>query len=169
MAAVAELTYYPVKGCAGTATGEALLTPAGLAHDRSFMVVDGNGSSRTQRTHPHVASITPGISPDGEWITLSAQGFGEVRVDVLTTGARRDVEMLGSPFKGIDQGDEVSGGRHPRVGQPLPTGAGGGQGHENAVVRQYPAGLRGEGARTGYLCCLEVLGRGTHRLAADPG
>ncbi|MFD8231822.1 MOSC N-terminal beta barrel domain-containing protein [Streptomyces sp. NPDC059696] len=61
MARVAELSYYPVKGCAGTSIREALLTPAGPAHDRSFMVVSEEGVYRTQRRNPLPAVIRPRI------------------------------------------------------------------------------------------------------------
>ncbi|MET7615228.1 MOSC domain-containing protein, partial [Streptomyces seoulensis] len=33
-AIVTELTYYPLKGCAGVPEDQARLTPPGLAHDR---------------------------------------------------------------------------------------------------------------------------------------
>lgn len=52
MANVVNLIFYPVKGCAGTSMSDALLTPAGLAHDRSFMVISEDG-------------IFPGLSSSG--------------------------------------------------------------------------------------------------------
>jgi len=42
VARIVELIYYPVKGCADTAVTDGVLTPSGLAHDRSFMVVIQN-------------------------------------------------------------------------------------------------------------------------------
>ena len=108
MAQAVELTYYPVKGCAGTSASEATLTPAGLAHDRSFMVVDEAGVCRTQRRDPRLAVIRPDISADGERLTLTAPGSGTLTVDVDPAGARREVTMFGNPYLGIDQGDEVA-------------------------------------------------------------
>ncbi|CAM5234517.1 hypothetical protein SCALM49S_02815 [Streptomyces californicus] len=55
MATVAELITYPVKGCAGTSLSSAELTPAGLAHDRAFMVVGVDGVYRSQRRDPRLA------------------------------------------------------------------------------------------------------------------
>lgn len=52
MARIAELLTYPVKGCAGTSVRTAELTRAGLAHDRTFMVVDAEGVFRSQRKDP---------------------------------------------------------------------------------------------------------------------
>ncbi|MFC8343382.1 MOSC domain-containing protein [Streptomyces sp. NPDC057280] len=108
MVKVVELTYYPVKGCAGISASEAVVTPAGLAHDRSFMVVSEEGVFRTQRRHPGLALILPGIDAAGERLTLRAPDHGEVAVDVDTTGVRRPVELFGTPYRGIDQGDTVA-------------------------------------------------------------
>ncbi|SNX65320.1 hypothetical protein SAMN06272735_7156 [Streptomyces sp. TLI_55] len=108
MAKVVELTYYPVKGCAGISASEAEVTPAGLAHDRSFMVVDEEGVFRTQRRDPRLALILPGVDSAGERLTLRTPDNGEVAVDVDTTGVRRPVELFGTPYRGIDQGDIVA-------------------------------------------------------------
>ena len=108
MARVVELTYYPVKGCAGTSVHEATLTPAGLAHDRDFMVVSEEGVARTQRRDPRLASIHPEIGLDGRRVTLRAPGIDAVSVDVDTSRARRDVRLFGNPYQGIDQGDTVA-------------------------------------------------------------
>ncbi|MFF5493552.1 MOSC domain-containing protein [Streptomyces aquilus] len=108
MAKVVALTYYPVKGCAGISVSEAAVTPAGLAHDRSFMVVSEQGVFRTQRRDPRLALILPGVDSTGERLTLRAPDHGEVAVDVDTTGVRRPVELFGTPYRGIDQGDTVA-------------------------------------------------------------
>lgn len=107
-ATVAELHYYPVKSCAGTSIRDGLLTSAGLAHDRSFMVVGPDGACRTQRRDPRLASIRPEISTDGEQLVLRAPGAGEVHVDVNLTAPRRTVTLFGTADRGIDQGDEVA-------------------------------------------------------------
>ncbi|WP_345058100.1 MOSC domain-containing protein [Streptomyces rameus] len=112
MARVVDLVCYPVKGCRGTSTQEALLTPAGLAHDRTFMVVSEDGVYRTQRRHPRLALIQPTISHDGSRLTLdsvhTASSYGTVHLDVTTSAARRDVDLFGATFQGIDQGDEAA-------------------------------------------------------------
>ncbi|WP_326656622.1 MOSC domain-containing protein [Streptomyces sp. NBC_00385] len=112
MANVVNLTCYPVKGCAGTSMSDAFMTPAGLAHDRSFMVISEDGIFRTQRRHPRLALIRPAVSADGTRLTLdsadSTAGHGTVRLDVTTTAPRRDVDLFGAAFQGIDQGDEVA-------------------------------------------------------------
>lgn len=98
---------YPVKGCAGTGASDALLTPAGLAHDRVFMVVGEDGVCRTRRRHPRLALIHPTVSRDGSSLTLSAAG-ATLTIDVTTTAPRRGVDLFGEALLGIDQGEEAA-------------------------------------------------------------
>jgi len=118
MANVAELISYPVKGCAGIPLSEAVLTQAGLAHDRTFMIIDEDGGFRSQRRDPRMAVIRPAISTDGGELMLSAPGAGELRVDVDLDSARRDVELFGKPYRGIDQGEDAAGWLSELLGTP---------------------------------------------------
>ncbi|KAB7844935.1 MOSC domain-containing protein [Streptomyces mobaraensis] len=117
-ARVVALASYPVKGCAGTALGQAVLTPAGLAHDRSFMVVDDEGVFRSQRTDPLLATVSPEVGADGALLTLRAPGTGEVVVEVDTAGPRRGVEMFGRPYRAVDQGPEAAAWLSEVLGAP---------------------------------------------------
>nr|WP_312018570.1 MOSC N-terminal beta barrel domain-containing protein [Streptomyces sp. I05A-00742] len=117
-ATVVELWYYPVKGCAGTAVGEAVLTPAGPAHDRSFMVVDEEGVFRSQRKDPRLATIRPEVTADGALLTLRAPGADAVTVEVDTTAPRRGVELFGVPYRGIDQGGTAAAWLSDVLGAP---------------------------------------------------
>ncbi|MEU5130070.1 MOSC domain-containing protein [Streptomyces mobaraensis] len=117
-ARVVALASYPVKGCAGTALGQAVLTPAGLAHDRSFMVVDDEGVFRSQRTDPLLATVSPEVGADGALLTLRAPGVGEVVVEVDTAGPRRGVEMFGRPYRAVDQGPEAAAWLSEVLGAP---------------------------------------------------
>lgn len=118
MARVVELLSYPVKGCAGTSAHTAVLTPAGLAHDRSFMVTGEDGVFRSQRRHPRLASVRPEISSDGQRLTLHAPGAGPVGIDVAASGRRREVALFGAPFNGIDQGDDAAAWLSDVLGAP---------------------------------------------------
>ncbi|MFC4470882.1 MOSC domain-containing protein [Streptomyces xiangluensis] len=119
MAKVVELLYYPVKGCAGVSAQDAVLTPAGLAHDRSFMVTSEEGVYRTQRRWPRLALIRPWISAGGERLTLHAPGRPyALDIDVDASGPRRDVNLFGAPFTGIDQGDEAAAWLSEVLGAP---------------------------------------------------
>src|ERR1700678_3439557 len=108
MAIVSELTTYPVKGCAGVSSSGAVLTWAGLAHDRSFMVIDPAGTFRSQRRDPLMVTIHPAVSADGTQLMLRAEGAPELCTAVDSTGPRRDVTMFGNPYRGIDQGAAVA-------------------------------------------------------------
>ncbi|MGW1374936.1 MOSC domain-containing protein [Streptomyces sp. NPDC002446] len=111
MATVVELISYPVKGCAGTPAAEAELTPAGLAHDRSFMVVGEDGVFRSQRTDPGLALIRPEVGPEGAELTLSAPGTAPLTYEIdhgLQSAARADVEMFHAPYRAVDQGEAAA-------------------------------------------------------------
>ncbi|WP_123525988.1 MOSC domain-containing protein [Streptomyces sp. 840.1] len=107
---VRELVYYPVKGCAGTATDSARVLGAGLEHDRTFMVVDaGEGAFRSQRTHPAMAAIKVAVLRSGAALALSAEGVEPLLLDVDRDGPRRDVSMFDRPLgAAVDQGDAVA-------------------------------------------------------------
>ncbi|MFH8368763.1 MOSC domain-containing protein [Streptomyces sp. NPDC018031] len=108
MARVVELISYPVKGCAGAPLTEAMLTPAGLAHDRSFMAIGDDGVFRSQRKDPRLAVIRPVVDPAGDRLTLRAPGMEELTVPVDQDSPRRDVVLFGSPYQGIDQGQAAA-------------------------------------------------------------
>ncbi|MET9769946.1 MOSC N-terminal beta barrel domain-containing protein [Streptomyces sp. NPDC006415] len=122
MAAVVELITYPVKGCAGTSVDSTHLTPAGLAHDRSFMVVSVDGVYRTQRRDPRLALVRPTVSVDGSRLTLAAAepegGQGVLHLAVTTSAPRRDVDLFGATYQGIDQGDDAAAWLTDFLGTP---------------------------------------------------
>ncbi|WP_283136481.1 MOSC domain-containing protein [Rhizohabitans arisaemae] len=104
-AVVEELISYPIKGCAGESLRETTLTYAGLAHDRGFMVVDKDGTFRSQRRDPRLALIRPSVGACGERLTLRAPGFEDMRISVDLDSPRREVALFGNRYRGIDQGD----------------------------------------------------------------
>jgi uncharacterized protein len=118
MATVAELISYPVKGCAGVPLGEAMRTEAGLAHDRTFMAVDGDGVFRSQRRDPLLAVIQPAVSANGGLLTLRAPGAEDLGIDVDLGPARRDVFLFGSRYQGIDQGGAAAEWLSSVLGRP---------------------------------------------------
>ncbi|SDI06250.1 hypothetical protein SAMN05192558_101807 [Actinokineospora alba] len=118
MAIVTELKCFPIKGCAGVALADALMTPAGLAHDRTFMVIGKDGVFRSQRRSPRLAVVQPSVTAAGDRITLRATGFTALDVEVDLTRARRDVTMFGDPYRGIDLGGEAAGWLSEVLGEP---------------------------------------------------
>lgn len=117
-ATITALTCYPVKGCAGVSTPHAVLTPAGLAHDRSFMVVDHKGAFRSQRRDPRLALIRPRVDADGARLALSAPGVDAVDVPVTLDAPRRGVRLFANHYQGIDQGDAAAAWLTRVLGKP---------------------------------------------------
>ncbi|MDX3503353.1 MOSC N-terminal beta barrel domain-containing protein [Streptomyces sp. ATCC51928] len=122
MATVVDLITYPVKGCAGTSVDSTHLTPAGLAHDRSFMVVSVDGVYRTQRRDPRLALVRPTASADGSRLTLASvepdSGHGVLHLDVTTSAPRREVDLFGATYQGIDQGEDAAAWLTEFLGTP---------------------------------------------------
>jgi uncharacterized protein YcbX len=118
MVVVTELYSYPVKGCAGVRLSEAALTRAGLAYDRTFMVIDERGVFRSQRRDRRLATIQPEVGEDGARLTLRAPGRDPVGIDVDLDAERRDVELFGSTYRGIDQGETVARWLSELLGTP---------------------------------------------------
>ena len=110
MATVSALHYYPVKGCAPVPVSEALCTPTGIVHDRSFMVVNADdGTFLSQRRTPAMAVIRATVRADGTGLVLAAPNADEAEIDVSFDGDRRQVSMFGKWFGvGVDQGDTVA-------------------------------------------------------------
>ena len=115
MATISALYHYPVKGCAGIRLTTGALGLAGLGHDRRFLVTDPNGTCRTQRRDPLLATIQPAV---GELLTLSAPGSGTIHVPIDTTAPRRPVTLFGRPYTGIDQGEDVAAWLSAVLGEP---------------------------------------------------
>ncbi len=117
-ARVTALTYYPIKGCAGVAAEEVMLTPAGLAYDRSFMVVNEEGGFMSQRRDPRMALIRPEVGDGGARLRLRAPGIEDLDLDVDVSGTRERVELFGNPYLGIDQGPAAGRWLSHVLGQP---------------------------------------------------
>ncbi|WP_159943543.1 MULTISPECIES: MOSC domain-containing protein [unclassified Nocardiopsis] len=118
MARIAELIRYPVKGCAGVPVRTATMTPAGIEHDRAFMVVDGAGHFRSQRNHPRMALVRAGISDDGARLRLDTDGSGPVEIGVGPEGPRLEVTLHRQRLTGVDQGAEAAAWLSEVLGAP---------------------------------------------------
>lgn len=105
---IARLFSYPVKGCAGTELDTAVVTPAGIEHDRTFMAVGEDGVFRSQRRHPVLAVVRPEVADDGRTLALSAPGAEPLRLPVRFDGPRLPVSVFTWDGSGVDQGDEAA-------------------------------------------------------------
>ncbi|WP_328447250.1 MOSC domain-containing protein [Amycolatopsis sp. NBC_00438] len=106
MARIARLTYYPVKGCAGTSVPVADVGPAGLAYDRVFQVVAPDGDFRSQRRYPVLAAVRPQVR--GDQLALSAPGVEDLVLDVRRDGPRHPASTFSWHGDGVHQGAEAA-------------------------------------------------------------
>ncbi|TCM46692.1 MOSC domain-containing protein [Kribbella sp. VKM Ac-2568] len=119
VARVAALTYYPVKGLAGVSVEHAEVTPTGLLHDRSFMLVEPDGTFLSQRSVPAMAPLRVTVLGDGEALRLSANGADDLEVPVAYDGKRRDVSLFGKWFgAGVVQDPAADEWFSERIGKP---------------------------------------------------
>jgi uncharacterized protein YcbX len=116
-ARVSALNYYPVKGLAGVSVERAEVTPTGLLHDRSFMLVDPEGTFLSQRTVPAMAPLRVAIL--GDSLRLSADGADDLEVPVQYDGKRRDVSLFNKWFgAGVVQDPAADEWFSERLGRP---------------------------------------------------
>jgi hypothetical protein len=116
---VAELVYYPLKGCAGTTVDRAVLGETGLRHDRSLMLVGADGAFLSQRVLPAMAVIRPRLSEDGTRLSVSAAGAEDFGLTVRPAGPRREVSLFKKWFgPGVDQGDAAAEWFSAVLGRP---------------------------------------------------
>ncbi|GLZ79891.1 molybdenum cofactor sulfurase [Actinorhabdospora filicis] len=116
MATVTALLTYPVKGCAPTPLTRSTLLATGLPHDRSFMIVDPEGTLISQREVPSMALIRPAF--DGDALVLTAPDAPEFHLVVTVDGPRVPVSMFKQAYKGVDQGDEIAAWLSAYLGTP---------------------------------------------------
>jgi uncharacterized protein YcbX len=119
-ARVAALTYYPVKGLAGVSVDRAEVTWTGLRHDRSFMLVQPDGTFLSQRTVPAMAPLR--VAVIGDTLRFSAdgaEGADDLEVPVLYDGKRRDVSLFNKWYgAGVVQDPAADEWFSERLGRP---------------------------------------------------
>lgn len=91
---ISSLHIHPVKGMRAVDVTNATVETRGLQHDRRWLVVNAGGKFLTQRSHPHMATLTVVLTPTG--IRLSAEGFGDIEVDRPHGNKRRKIVVWDS-------------------------------------------------------------------------
>jgi len=102
-ARIDQLWIYPVKSCAGISLNEAELTETGLAYDRSWMVVDAQGTFVTQRELPRMALIQPAFKL-GQ-LVLRAPGMLALHLALDAAEAPLRVRVWDDEVDAYDMGD----------------------------------------------------------------
>lgn len=119
VARIAAVNYYPVKGLAGVSVERAEVVTTGLRHDRSFMLVQPDGTFLSQRTVPAMAPLRVTVVADAEALRLSADGAEDLEVPIQYDGKRRDVSLFGKWFgAGVIQDPAADEWFSARLGQP---------------------------------------------------
>ena len=88
-----DIWRYPVKSCRGERLAEAQVEPWGLAGDRRWMMVDGDGEVVTAREHHQLVLVTPSIDQQAGVIRLAMPGLPELEVPVPDTATARLVPV----------------------------------------------------------------------------
>jgi len=116
---IAGLFVHPVKSCRGIAPSRARVTPAGLEHDREWMVVTPAGRFVTQRELPRLAVIVPAL--DAGQLTLAAPGMPPLTVPLREPpeSARREVTVWRDKCLARDEGDVAAEWFTGVLGRPL--------------------------------------------------
>ncbi len=83
---LSDIRFYPVKGLRGIPVPHRSVEPWGLAGDRRWMIIDGDGTFVSQRTLPPLAVIGATPAPDGG-ILLTAAGHEPLAVPRPEAGA----------------------------------------------------------------------------------
>ncbi|MCM2579777.1 MOSC domain-containing protein [Streptomyces meridianus] len=84
---------HPVKSLAGYAPGEAAVEPWGLAGDRRWMLIDGDGRFVTQRLYPRLALCSAEPLPGGG-LRLSGPGGRTLDVPLPQSGETAEVTVF---------------------------------------------------------------------------
>lgn len=114
MAILSQITFYPVKSCAGVALSEATLTRRGIRHqgiyDREWMLVDLAGRFLTQRELPRMALIAPRLAPGA--LLVGAPGMDLLALALgqpaPAQAAIRLVELWDEQVQARDCGDHAA-------------------------------------------------------------
>lgn len=100
-----EMWIYPVKGCRGVSIARGRLGSKGLAGDREWMVVDGDGRFVSQRTHPRLALVAPHVA-DGT-LTLAAPDRRDLALDPARLEPRPPVTVWRDTVDAVSAGAEA--------------------------------------------------------------
>ncbi len=107
MATIADLLFYPIKGCRGFSVRSASLAPTGLeidgVGDREWVVVDADGEFLSQREHPKMALIETRMT--GTSLRVKAPGMLTLEVPFASEGDVLKVRVWNDEIAAVTQGE----------------------------------------------------------------
>lgn len=101
---IRSLHVYPVKSLRGIERERATLTAQGLAHDRSWLILDRDDRFLSQRRLPAMARVTTALTREG----LRLEAAGQAPLDIpfaVPDGQRRSTQVWDDPCEVVDEGD----------------------------------------------------------------
>ncbi|HEY1726625.1 MAG TPA: MOSC N-terminal beta barrel domain-containing protein [Steroidobacteraceae bacterium] len=105
-ARIRALHFYPVKSAAGLELEQAVLTTAGFADDRRWMLVTPAGRFLTQRELPRMALLCTALSLST--LQISPRGCPLISISLAHQGRRCRVQVWKDQCDAFDEGDEVA-------------------------------------------------------------
>ena len=147
---LSALYCYPVKGCRGIPLQEAVLDARGIAHDREFLIVDGQDRFLTQRAVPTLALIETLLTPAA--LVLRSPGAAELAVPWEegpsgTAPARRPVTVWQDTLLADDMGDGAARWLGDLLGQGCRLVRIGEASRREMPARRLPPGFPAGGSR----------------------
>ena len=104
---VEEIHIHPVKSCRRIEVDQADVISTGLAHDREWQIVDGEGNCVTQRNRSELATIETAL--DGDEVILSQSEHGSVNLSKQGAASVTVLPLVGRrPVSAVDGGDEAA-------------------------------------------------------------
>ena len=95
---------HPIKSCRAVALDSAVISGIGLAGDRIWQVVDGDGRGLTQRQHPVMATVQPELL-DGGGLRLTTPTMPAIEVSRPVERPVTVKSHFGTPVPAFDAGD----------------------------------------------------------------
>jgi uncharacterized protein YcbX len=121
MATISQLTVYPIKSCAGISLESARVLSHGLAFDRHWMLVDGDGVFVTQRQISRLALIETELAD--EELVVRASGRTPLRIaldaSALAGAPRIEATVWRDTVTALDTGEETARWFSDFAGVPL--------------------------------------------------
>ena len=102
-ALLSEIWVYPLKSCAGISVRQSILTETGLEWDRTWMVVNAQGSMVSQRQVPAMALIETRLRAGD--VVLRAPGMLALHLALDQAEAPTRVKIWGQELPAYDMGD----------------------------------------------------------------
>ena len=103
---LSRLRVYPVKSCAGIELTEATVDQFGIIHDRRWLIVDADGVALTQRDHPRMALLRPGVHNDT--LRLTAPDGSVLTAQRPSSELQHEVTVWNDRMLGDDAGNDAA-------------------------------------------------------------